>query len=136
VKDILSHFKALSYDGEEGQLFLKILESFFDSLHQIFEQSTEHCRKVRHFKLWFLVVILLCVCRAFWIFFMLLGLVLFFGLIFMTTSRFLEGKIILKLASEETCIKGIPFPALTVCSEFYHVEDLPRFYDTLTTDEK
>jgi Amiloride-sensitive sodium channel len=64
-------------------------------------------------------------CRTFWFFFMLLGLVLFFSFISMTIKKFLEGKVILKFASKETFIEGIPFPAFTICSQYYHPEAIP-----------
>lgn len=63
------------------------------------------------------------ICRIFWIFIMTLNLLLFLGLVFMSTSKFLDGKVIQKLSSEEKTIDRIPFPAVTVCSQFTLMKD-------------
>jgi Amiloride-sensitive sodium channel len=53
-----------------------------------------------------------------------------------TTLKFVEEKIVLELSSEEIPISAIPFPAVTICPQVHHEEDIfgRKFY--APSDEK
>jgi Amiloride-sensitive sodium channel len=57
---------------------------------------------------------------------------MFSYLIFETTTKFLEGKIILELSREELHISGVPFPAVTVCPQVFFEKNLPQTVDWKT----
>jgi Amiloride-sensitive sodium channel len=58
---------------------------------------------------------------------MLSAFLVFCFLISITTSKFLEDKIVLQLSSDEVSIKDIPFPAVTICPEFSLETQIPPF---------
>jgi Amiloride-sensitive sodium channel len=58
---------------------------------------------------------------------MFLAFLLFCVLISITTSKFLEGKIVLKLGADEVSVKDIPFPAVTICPEISLKSQIPPF---------
>lgn len=58
---------------------------------------------------------------------MAVALSMFCYLMFETTLKFMEDKVVLELSSKEVSISAIPFPAVTICPQMYLKEDFSSF---------
>jgi Amiloride-sensitive sodium channel len=62
--------------------------------------------------------------RFFWGFAMILMFFVFGLLVYETVTKYTSEKVMLELAREETSIREVPFPAVTMCPEVFYRDAL------------
>jgi Amiloride-sensitive sodium channel len=64
--------------------------------------------------------------RFFWIASMSLALSIFCFLMFQTTQKFFEDKVVLELSRKPISLEDVFFPTVTLCPQIFHKENFPH----------